>query len=97
MKPLEAYTGLTLTPQGFVQNAQTEEEKFLGKFRGLIGLGLMDPQTEASRQNAVNQFNARTERNLDSILKQEGIPKEGTLLYDRLGKVIERKAEEGKK
>ncbi len=97
MKPLEAYTGLTLTPQGLVQNAQTEEEKFLGKFRGLIGLGLMDPQTEANRQNAINQFNARTERNLDSILKQEGIPKEGTLLYDRLGKVIERKAEEGKK
>lgn len=99
LKPLEAATGVTLTPQGFAPSELTEEEKFLGKFRGLIGLGLMDPQTDANKQNALNQFNTRTKKNIDSIIKQQGVPKEGTALRQRLEKVAEDilREQEGKK
>ena len=75
----------------------TAEERFLAGFRALVGLGLIDPQTEANKKNAQNQFNKRTADNIDNIIKQEGIPPKGSLLRERLTKVVENKLEEQKK
>jgi hypothetical protein len=65
------------------------EDKFLAGFRALVGLGLLDPQSEATKKNAQNQFNKRTADNIDSIIRQQGVPKEGTVLRQRLEKVAE--------
>lgn len=83
-KPLEAWLNPNLT----------EEEKFVGKFRSLIGLGLLDPQTEGNKRNAENQFNKRTKDFFPEILKQEGAPEPGSMLSERLIKVIRDKARE---
>lgn len=73
-----------------------EDEKFAVRFKALIGLGFINPNTESNKKNAVNQFNTRTTNFLDSILKQEGIPDKDSLLYQRLTKVVQNKAEEEK-
>ena len=67
----------------------TAEERFTAGFRALVGLGLLDPQTDATKKNAQNQFNVRTRDNIDSIIRQQGVPKEGTVLRQRLEKVAE--------
>jgi len=73
-----------------------EDEKFAVRFKALIGLGLAQPQNDKNAKNAENQFNKRTADFLDSILKQEGIPPKGSMLYERLTKVVQNKAEEEK-
>jgi hypothetical protein len=73
-----------------------EDEKFAVRFKALIGLGFTNPNTDSNKKNAVNQFNTRTKDFLDSILKQEGLPDKDSLLYQRLTKVVQDKAEEGK-
>lgn len=67
----------------------TAEDRFLAGFRALVGLGLIDPQTDANKKNAENQFNKRTADSIESIIKQEGIPATGTPLRQRLEKVAE--------
>lgn len=74
----------------------SEDEKFAVRFKALIGLGLQQPQNPKNAQNAQNQFNKRTADFLDSILKQEGIPPKGSMLYERLTKVAQDKAKEEK-
>jgi hypothetical protein len=74
----------------------SEDEKFATRFKALIGLGFTNPNTDSNKKNAVNQFNTRTKDFLDSILKQEGIPDKDSLLYQRLTKVVQNKAEEEK-
>ncbi len=73
-----------------------EDQKFMARFRALIGLGFADPNTESNKRNAENQANVRTKNFLDSILKQEGLPDKDSWLYQRLTKVVQNKAEEGK-
>lgn len=73
-----------------------EDEKFAVRFKALIGLGLQQPQNSSNQRNAENQLNKRTTDFPDSILKQEGIPPKGSMLYERLTKVVQKKAEEEK-
>ncbi len=90
LKPVESFTGTQIvSPEAPATPEEAAEQQFLGKFRALIGLGLMNPQNDANKQNAVNQLNARTKDLIDSIIKQEGIPPEGSLLNQRLTKVAE--------
>jgi hypothetical protein len=73
-----------------------EDEKFAVRFKALVGLGLAQPQNGKNAKNAENQFNKRTADFIDRILNQEGIPPKGSMLYERLTKVVQNKAEEEK-
>jgi hypothetical protein len=67
----------------------SEADKFMVGFRNIVGLGAQNPQNEANQRNAINQFNKRTADSIDRIIQMDGIPKQGSALWERLNRVAE--------